>query len=242
MQLNRYLAICGVTSRRKANEAIVQGRVSVNHQKISDLGRSVDPKKDCVHFDGQRLVYPQAYSYILLNKPQGVITTVRDDRGRKTVLDLIDGQERIFPVGRLDLDTVGVLLLTNDGDLTYRLTHPRYQIEKVYRAWVEGSIGNHEIGQLKRGVDIEPGVRVCGEMKVLGSESHRTWVEILVNEGKKRQIKRMMAAVGTPVVQLERIQFAGLMAGELRQGEWRHLTETEVNQLYEKTGLSRRPA
>ena len=239
MQLNRFLAICGVASRRKATDAIVKGRVNVNNQPILDLGRTIDPDKDLVDLDGHRLAYPRHFHYILLNKPRGVITTVDDDRGRKTVLDLIDSKERLFPVGRLDFDTVGTLLLTNDGDLTYRLTHPKYRVEKIYHVWVKGRVGETEIQQLKRGVAIEPDVVVHGDARIISREPHRTRIKISIHEGKKRQIKRMMKAIGSPVIQLERHQFAGLTTGNLKRGEWRHLTEVEVNCLYEKTGLIR---
>ena len=239
MQLNKYLALCGVASRRRANDAICQGRVSINDVLVEKLGVVVDTERDQVFMDGRLLVPPPRHIYILLNKPKDVITTFMDGRGRKTVLDLIPLEERIFPVGRLDMDTEGVLLLTNDGDLSFRLTHPRYEIEKIYKAWVQGHVGRIAIGKLSKGVSIDPNVIVKGEAVVLDRGNGSTLVELRLHQGKKRQVKRMMKAVGHPVIHLERAVFAGLTVNGLQRGEWRFLTDSEVQDLYGKTGLKR---
>ena len=235
--MNKYLARCGVASRRKANVTIAQGRIIVNNCRIKDIGLEVDPQKDRIYLDGHPLAFPEHFSYILMNKSKGVITAVEDDRGRKTVLDFISVKDRIFPVGRLDYDTEGVLLLTNDGELAYRLTHPNYNVEKVYRTWVEGHVSNDKIRNLTRGVEIDPGMIVKGESEILKKRLNQTLVEIRVHEGKKRQIKRMMKSIGHPVLYLERSRFAGLTVDDLQRGQWRELTEIEVNSLYRQTGL-----
>lgn len=240
IQLNKYIALCGVTSRRKANIPIVQGRVRVNDEVVQELGHAVDPEKDYIFLDGQRLKLPRRYRYILMNKPRGVITAAVDGRGRKTVMDLIRSDERVFPVGRLDYDTEGVLLITNDGELAYRLTHPKFEMEKVYEAWVEGQVKEITLRKLARGVVLNGGVSVRGEASILDQKGEKTLVEISVHEGKKRQIKRMMKFVEHPVIYLRRTRFAGLTVNGLNAGEWRELTREEVERLYRETGLVRK--
>lgn len=239
MQLNKYLASCGIASRRKANNAILDGRISVNDEVVLTLGRVVEPDSDTICLDGRRLELPQRIRYVLLNKPRAVITSSVDGRGRKTVLDIVDAEERLFPVGRLDLDTEGVLLLTNDGDLAYRLTHPKFEVDKIYEAWVEGFVDPEVVRELANGVSIEPGKTVTGHAKVLKKTSEKSLVRIRLHEGKKRQVKRMMKAVGYPVLSLNRIVFAGLTVGDLKIGEWRDLTDEEVETLYRLVGLER---
>ncbi|MBN2104114.1 rRNA pseudouridine synthase [bacterium] len=240
MQLNKYLALCGAASRRKANHLIVEGRVAVNGKTVQKLGVVVDPESDEVKLDGRRLTVPRQYRYVLLNKPAGTITSAIDGRGRKTVLDVLNASERLFPVGRLDLDTEGILLITNDGDLAFRLAHPKYEIQKIYHAKIEGRITDEAVGQLQQGVKIEPGVYVRGDINLLSRGSDFSLVEIQIHEGKKRQIKRMLNAVGFPVQKLVRINFAGLTAGGLGIGEWRELSEEEVKVLYRMTGLKKK--
>ena len=240
MQLSRYLALCGVASRRKANLIILQGRVVVNGKVVEELGWVVEPERDAVLLDSRRLALPRAYRYILLHKPSGVITTVVDRRGRKTVLDLVDVDERVYPVGRLDYDTEGVLLLTNDGELAYRLAHPRYGVTKVYEAWVEGRVSEKDVRRLEEGVVLKGSVVVKGEASILDREAGRTLVELRVHEGRKRQIKRMLKAVGHPVVCLKRTLFAELTVDGLERGAWRDLTESEVESLYALTALERK--
>lgn len=237
MQLNRYLALCGVASRRGANEVIRQGRVVLNGEPVSRLGVQVNPAQDRVEVDGRPVRPVQRRVTVLFNKPDSVLTTVSDEFGRQTVLDFISLPERLFPVGRLDFDTTGVLLLTNDGNLAYRLTHPKYEIEKAYQAWVKGAVRPAVIEQLQSGVPIDAGVVVRGEAKTIRKKKDRSLIEIRIHEGKKRQIKRMMKAVGHPVLSLERTCFAGLTVRDLKQGEWRELSSEEVRNLYAMTGL-----
>ena len=193
--------------------------------------------EDIIELDSKRLFLPDTFRYILLNKPGGVITSMIDSRGRKTVIDLVRTKERLFPVGRLDYDTEGVLLLMNDGELTYRLTHPKFEVEKVYAAWVEGKVLSDAISMLKQGVTLNGNVHVRGEARILRRQSGKTLVEIRIHEGKKRQIKRMMKCVGHPVLQLNRISFAGIRCDGLETGQWRDLKEQEVHHLYDVVGL-----
>ncbi|MBN1781700.1 rRNA pseudouridine synthase [bacterium] len=239
MQLNKFLALCGVASRRKSNDLIGEGRISVNGIRVEKPGMQVDPDADAVQVDGRRLTLPRHYVYVLLNKPADVITTAEDGYGRRTVLDLIDSDERLFPVGRLDMDTEGVLLITNDGDLAYRLTHPKFRIEKIYQARVKGLIKEDGILKLRQGVEIDPGVTVSGEARILETRQKYSEVEIRIHQGKKRQVKRMMKAVGHPVMRLNRVSFAGLRVQSLAPGKYRHLTAGEVDALYGMTGLCR---
>ncbi len=239
MQLNKYLAQCGVASRRKANLIIQEGRIGVNREIVRELGRVINTQKDHVFLDGQRLKILDHYRYLLMNKPDGVITALEDDRGRKTVIDMIQSNERVFPVGRLDLDTEGALLLTNDGELTYRLTHPKFEIEKVYAVWVKGAVQPKSIRKLNEGVAISDRVIVKGVAKIIQQSAEKTLIEMRIHEGKKRQIKRMMKAVGYPVIHLKRIVFAGLTVDGLESGSYRELSEREVQSLYNQVGLER---
>ena len=237
--MNKYLAFCGICSRRKAALPILEGRVQVNQTVVTDLGTVIDPDADTILLDGKPVTPPMLYRYILLNKPAGTITSAVDGRGRRTVLDLVSTEERIFPVGRLDYDTEGVLLLTNDGDLAYRLTHPKFVVEKVYQAWVEGRVLQKALKRLKEGVLIDESLRVSGETQVVRFDEEKTLVEIRIHQGKKRQIKRMMKAVGHPVITLKRVCFAGITVGELKSGEWCDLAEKEVADLYHMVGLEK---
>lgn len=237
IHINRFLALCGVASRRKANDLIRNGRVSVNGVVVSNLGKLIDVDKDKVCFDGNRLIPPKTYQYILMNKPKGVITSLRDGWGRQTVLDCIESDLRVFPVGRLDLDTEGVLLLTNDGELAYRLTHPKYEIDKVYEVCIKGCITAGTLKRLEKGVHIGGNVIVQGQATIVQKKSDHTVIKMRIHEGKKRQIKRMMKALGHPVIALKRIRFAGLTLEGLQGKIWRVLSKEEVTQLYRLTGL-----
>lgn len=239
MQLNRYIAQCGITSRRKAAELIESGRIRVNGERITEF-MPVNPETDRVTLDGEPLSLPERYRYILLNKPAGVLTTVEDDFGRSTVLDVVRVKERVFPVGRLDADTTGALLLTNDGDLAQRLAHPRYGVEKVYHAWVRGKVTPRVLARLEEGVSIGD-IVVSGEVKEIKRTANQTLLEIQIHQGKKRQIKRMMRAVGHPVLNLQRVRFAGLRIDTLPVGTWRDLRTDEIALLKQKAGLVAKP-
>jgi 23S rRNA pseudouridine2605 synthase len=230
MRLNAYLARAGVTSRRGADELIKAGRVTVNGAR-GELNTFV-AATDAVRVDG-REVGRQALRHVLLNKPRGTITTARDPEGRPTVVDLVGGDVRIVPVGRLDRDTTGVLLLTNDGPLAHRLAHPRYGVEKTYVADVVGEPGDDVVALLEGGVQLEDGASAPAKVRKLGPSR----LELVLHEGRNRQVRRMLEAVGHPVVKLRRSRYAGLGPGRLRPGQWRDLSRDEVTRLRRRVGL-----
>ena len=224
VRLNAYLARAGVASRRGADELIRSGRVRVNGEEAG-LATFVS-KGDRVEVDGQA-VEPEPLTYVLLNKPAGIVTTARDPQGRPTVVGLVGHERRVVPVGRLDADTTGVLLLTNDGPLAHRLAHPRYEVDKVYEAEVEGDPSPGVVQHLAAGVELEDGVTSPARVRRLG----RGRLELVLHEGRKRQVRRMCEAVGHPVRALNRREYAGLTADGLAPGEWRELTNKEVKRL-----------
>ncbi len=224
MRLNAYLARAGVASRRGADELIKAGRVRVNGAP-GELNTFVGAR-DRVEVDG-RPVAPQRLAYVLLHKPAGVVTTARDPRGRKTVVDLVRHEARVVPVGRLDADTTGALLLTNDGPLAHRLAHPRYEVEKVYEAEVEGDPEPEALRRLAEGVELDDGRTAPARVRRLGPGR----LELAIHEGRKHQVKRMCAAVGHPVRRLHRSRYAGLTLEGLAPGSWRALEPHEVETL-----------
>jgi 23S rRNA pseudouridine2605 synthase len=221
MRLNAYLARAGIASRRKSDELIKAGRVTVNGER-GQLNTFVEPT-DRVEVDG-RAVAPQRLAYVLLHKPAGVVTTASDPQGRPTVVELVEHESRVVPIGRLDADTTGVLLLTNDGELAHRLAHPKYEVEKVYEAEVEGEPSDETLQRLAEGVELEDGPTASA--RVLGLGPSR--VELVIHEGRNRQVKRMLEAVGHPVTRLHRSRYAGLTVEGLAPGEWRELSAGEV--------------
>jgi 23S rRNA pseudouridine2605 synthase len=221
VRLNAYLARAGVASRRKADELIKAGRVTVNGE-TGRLNTFVEGA-DRVEVDGEH-VAPQRLAYVLLHKPAGVVTTASDPQGRRTVVELVEHESRIVPVGRLDADTTGVLLLTNDGELAHRLAHPKYEVEKVYEAEVEGQPSDEAIRRLSAGVDLEEGRTAPAQARRLGP----SLVELSIHEGRNRQVRRMLEAVGHPVLRLHRSRYGGLTPEGLRPGEWRQLTSDEI--------------
>jgi 23S rRNA pseudouridine2605 synthase len=224
VRLNAYLARAGVASRRRSDELIQAGRVRVNGSP-GELHTVVGPH-DVVEVDGQR-VSAQPLSYVLLHKPPGVVTTARDPHGRPTVVDLVRHDARVVPVGRLDADTTGALLLTNDGPLAHRLAHPRYGVPKVYEVEVEGVPGQQELAALREGVELEDGRTSPAEVRALTPGR----LELTLHEGRKHQVKRMCDAVGHPVRRLHRSRYAGLGVDGLEPGEWRELTADELREL-----------
>ncbi|MGZ6729546.1 MAG: pseudouridine synthase [Gaiellaceae bacterium] len=224
MRLNAFLARAGVASRRSADELIKAGRVTVNGEP-GELNTFVGAN-DVVELDGERL-RPQELAYVLLHKPAGVVTTARDPQGRSTVVELVDHPARVVPVGRLDADTTGALLLTNDGPLAHRLAHPRYGVEKVYEAEVEGEPSDDALQRLREGVELDDGRTAPAKARRLGPST----VELILHEGRKHQVKRMLAAVGHPVTRLHRSAYAGLTLEGLEPGAWRGLEPSEAAKL-----------
>jgi len=234
VRLNAFLARAGVGSRRKADELIKAGRVRVNGEP-GQLNTFVGPG-DRVELDGRRLA-EQRLAYVLLHKPAGVVTTASDPHGRRTVVDLVDHESRVVPVGRLDADTTGALLLTNDGELAHRLAHPRYEVEKVYEAEVAGDPSPETLTRLEQGVDLDDGPTAPARARRLGENR----IELAIHEGRKHQVKRMLEAVSHPVRRLHRSRYAGLTLEGLEPGAWRELEPSEVDQL-KRTRPGRAPA
>lgn len=242
-RLQKVLAHAGVASRRHCEELIVQGSVQVNGKVVRELGTRVDPSVDRITVNG-RAIRIEQHVYLMLYKPTGVITSVSDPRGRRVVTDLLTGiKERVYPVGRLDYDTSGLLLLTNDGELANRLAHPSYEIDKVYRAWVRGVPSPDKIKRLATGIRLEDGMTSPGEARLLKTApgQDKALVELTIHEGRNRQVRRMCEAIGHPVLSLERIRLGFLTLEGLQIGQYRPLTSTEVERLKQGLVQKRKP-
>lgn len=232
MRLTKMLARAGVSSRRGAESLIRQGKVSVNGKVVLEPGTLVDPEQDRVNVGGKRVEFKFSPLYILLNKPRGVVTTLKDPRGRPTVRDLLKGiHRRVFPVGRLDFNTEGALILTNDGELAQRLLHPRYAVERTYRAKVKGMPSPSRLDRLREGIELEPGVWARARVRVLKVLKANSWLELTLCEGRNREVRRLCEAVGHPVLALKRVKFAEVSVEGLPPGDYRHLTPAEVHRL-----------
>ena len=239
-RLQKVLAAAGIASRRASEELIVEGRVEVNGE-VAELGRKVDPEVDVVTVDGERVNLDPERVYVMLNKPQGVVTTLDDPQGRPTVMDLINLPQRLFPVGRLDQDTEGLLLLTNDGELTNALTHPSYGVERTYVALVPGPVRGRTLGQLREGVELDDGLARPVRARVLETQRSKALLEVVMTEGRKREVRRMLGALGLHVERLARVNYGGVELGDLRQGKWRFLRNPEIAQLHAAVGGGRTP-
>jgi 23S rRNA pseudouridine2605 synthase len=237
MRLGKYLANAGVASRRASEEIVRAGRVTVDGETVTDPARDVAPA-DAVAVDGRPVSTARERVVYALNKPAGVVSTARDPQGRPTVVTLVPQTERLYPVGRLDIDTTGLILLTNQGELAHRLTHPSFEVEKTYRVVVAGpSVRDSELRALREGVELEDGRTAPARVRRIAADT----IEITVHEGRKRQVKRMCEAVGHPVKRLERVAFGPLGLGDLRQGRWRRLTDAEIEALMAASGASPSP-
>ena len=232
-RLQKYLAQCGVASRRKCEELILQGRVQVNGVTVTELGTKINPEKDKIKFDGKDIKQAQKLVYILLNKPIGNVTTADDQFGRDTVLDLVKVKERIVPVGRLDMYTSGALILTNDGDFVYQVTHPKHEIEKTYTVTIKGIVQNSEVEQLRNGIKIDDYITKPARVKILKTDTEKdiSRLEITIHEGKNRQVRKMCEAVGRKVLALHRSKIGGIGVKDIELGKWRYLTANEVQQI-----------
>ncbi|ACX52400.1 pseudouridine synthase [Ammonifex degensii KC4] len=237
-RLQKVLARAGIASRRKAEELIVAGRVKVNGQVVDKLGVKVDPERDSIEVDGKPVKLPERLVYLAFHKPRGVVTTLHDPQGRPKVADFLKGiKERVFPVGRLDYDSEGLLLLTNDGELAHRLLHPRFHVPKTYLVWVKGEVGKEKLNLLRRGIKLEDGPTLPAEVRVLRRARGETVLQLTIREGRKRQIRRMLKALGCEVLRLKRVAVGPVRLGPLRPGEYRHLTPREVDSLRKAAGL-----
>jgi 23S rRNA pseudouridine2605 synthase len=236
MRLNKFLAASGVASRRKADQMVTDGRISLNGKVVTELGTQVDPRKDRVEVDGAPIKGPEVVSYIIVNKPVGYITTMKDPRDRPTVLDLVPKKARLFPVGRLDADTEGLLFMMNDGKLAFRLTHPKYEVPKTYRAILDEPVEEKELEQVRKGVMLEDGPTAPAQARLLRKGGAA--VEITIHEGRNRQVRRVFEAVGRTVISLKRIRFGAVQLGELKPGQWREMTSAEVRDLKKSVGIT----
>ena len=234
VRLQKLIAGTGLASRRKAEELITTGRVTINGNVVQELGTKVDPDKDHVKVDGKHLRAAQPYVYLILNKPKNVMSTLDDPEGRPTVKDLLHGVTvRVFPVGRLDFDSEGLMLLTNHGDLAQALLHPRYHIPKTYLIKVKGVLDDAKIETLERGVKLEDGFTAPAKVVKVSKAQSNSWLEVTIHEGRKHQVKRMIEAVGHSVIKLTRIRMGPLLLGDLASREYRFLTDREANRLRE---------
>ncbi|MCL5061738.1 MAG: pseudouridine synthase [Nitrospiraceae bacterium] len=233
-RIQKILAQMGIASRRKAEELIEEGRVTVNG-KVAALGMKADPAKDHIKVDGRLLIRPEPKIYLMFNKPVGVVTSLSDPEGRPTIKDFLKGiKYRVFPVGRLDYDSEGLLLITNDGDFAHSVLHPSKKIPKTYVVKVKGIIDEAEMEKLRGGVRLEDGLTAPAKVKRIRKADNNSWVEITIYEGRKRQIRRMLENVGYPVIRLKRIAINGIKLGDLKSGEIRHLTNEEIKRLMGK--------
>ena len=234
MRLLKFIASSGVCSRRKAEELILAGKIKVNGEIVTELGKKVDSQKDEVMYENKIIKLSEDYKYVLLNKPVGYVTTVKDQFNRPTVLDLVkDCKVKLLPVGRLDMYTSGALILTNDGDFIYKITHPKNEIEKTYNATVRGIVSEEDIEKLKKGVKIED--YISGEAKVkilkIDKDQNQSRIEITIHEGKNREVRKMCEAIGKNVIALHRSKIEFLSVKNLKIGQWRFLTDNEVKML-----------
>ena len=234
IRLQKYMAECGVASRRKAEEYILDGKVQVNGKIVTELGTKINPNKDVVYFNNRKIENEGKNVYILLNKPIGYVTTTKDQFDRETVLDLIKNVKgRVVPVGRLDMYTSGALILTNDGNFTYKITHPSHEINKTYIATIRGIITEEEVNKLKNGVKIDDYTTRPAKVKIMKTdvEKNISRIEITIHEGKNRQVRKMCEAIGRNVMALHRTKIGDINVKDLKIGEWRYLTPKEVEKL-----------
>ena len=231
MRLNKFLSNSGIASRRKCDELIKEGKVFVNGKVASELGMQINEKKDKVTVMGKVVKLPSSFVYIKLNKPKGYACTASDEKGRKTIYQLIDTSERLFSIGRLDYDTEGLILLTNDGDFANRVAHPKFLVEKEYRVTIEGEIKESELAVLRRGVVIEGTRMPSARVEFLSFDGKFTKLSVVIDEGQNRQIRRMFEAIGKTIKLLKRVRIGQVKLGGLKRGDYKDLTEEELNNL-----------
>ncbi|HEY5540592.1 MAG TPA: pseudouridine synthase [Coriobacteriia bacterium] len=238
MRVQKFLARAGVASRRGSEDLMTAGRVKVNGAVVTELGVKVDPNTDVVSVDGKVVTLAEQPVYIALHKPTGVVTTMSDPQGRTTVADLVPSKEHpgLFPVGRLDYETTGLLLFTTDGELSHRILHPRWKVEKTYRVLVDGRVEEPELDRLREGVSLDDGLTAPARVTSL-RRGTTSYCEIAIREGRKRQVRRMFSAIGHPVIELHRVSFGPVAIGDLSKASWRYLTPQEVAELKAAVGL-----
>jgi 23S rRNA pseudouridine2605 synthase len=238
VRINKFLSLCGVTSRRGAEALIEEGLVTVNDLTVEKVGTIIDEAKDIVKVEGVEVQPVKEKVYVLLNKPPNVMTTLSDPFKRKTVINFLKKlPHRVYPVGRLDYDTEGVLLLTNDGDLAFRLAHPKYEVAKIYEALVEGEFSREDCDKIAAGIKLEDGAIGKARVDILAFLRNVTRIRLTLMEGRKREVKQLCKAVGHPVERLRRVEFAGITARNLKPGDWRYLFPNEVSRLMNMVDL-----
>lgn len=228
-RLQKYMASCGVASRRKCEEIILAGKVKVNGVLVNELGTKVNTLEDVVEYEGTIISKEENKVYIMLNKPEGYISSVKDEKGRDTILDIVKVKERVYPIGRLDYDSSGLLLLTNDGEIYNKIIHPRVEIVKKYIAVVDGEITDNDIKEFGIGIDIGGYITAPAEVKIISNDKAISTVEVAIHEGKNRQIRKMFASLDHEVLSLKRISIGGIKLGYLKRGEYRELNKDEIN-------------
>lgn len=234
MRINKYIAYCGIASRRKAEELIIENRVKVNGKIVNELSFQINEAEDKVEVDGKTIGLEEELVYIMLNKPEGYVTTVKDQFDRKSVIDLVKGVgARVYPIGRLDYETSGLLLLTNDGDLTYKLTHPKHEVDKTYVATVKGIPNESEINNFEKGLYIEDYKTAPAKIKIVKKNIEKNYAvcEIKIHEGRNRQVRKMCRAINHPVMNLRRKAMGKIVLKDVEIGQYRYLTNDEVNYL-----------
>ncbi len=233
IRLQKFLADAGIASRRKSEEIILSGKVEVNGETVTELGVKVDPETDIVKYSGEEISIAEKKVYILLNKPIGYVTTAKDQFSRDSVMDLVKTRERLVPVGRLDMYTSGALILTNDGDFVYKVTHPKHQIEKTYTVTIKGKVTDENVEKLRKGVDIDDYVTKPARVKILRIDEERdiSRLEITIHEGKNRQVRRMCESIGHVVIALHRSKIAGVGVKDVSLGQWRFLKDFEIEKI-----------
>ncbi|MBN2412066.1 rRNA pseudouridine synthase [candidate division KSB1 bacterium] len=237
MRLNKYLASCGIASRRASEKIVQAGRVKLNGKPVTDLGVQVNELKDIISVNGKIVKPVLKKIYIILNKPKGYVTTAKDERGRKTVLDLLNSDKRVFPIGRLDIKTEGLLILTNDGELAHRLMHPGFKVNKTYRVKLDRVFNPDDFAAFAEGIEMEENV-VSAPCKAGFYTKSLDRIEVKLHEGKKNQVRLMFKALGYEVKALKRVQYGPLILRNLDRGHWRNLTMSEIKQLKQAAGLS----
>ncbi len=238
VRLNKFLAQAGVASRREADRMILEGKITVNGQLVQELGVKIDDEKDRVKAGGKKIEKKEGVIYLMFHKPKGYLVTLKDPFHRPTIFQLLPRfRKRVYPVGRLDFDSEGLLLLTNDGELAHRLTHPRFQVRKTYLVEVRGRPEPSRLSVLEKGIVLEGRKTAPARIRIAKGGEKKTSIQVELHEGRKREVKRMLASVGHPVVRLRRVGFAGLKLEKLKSGEWRFLTRREVLLLRKQVGL-----
>lgn len=226
MRIHKFLSQAGIASRRKSEELVAGKKVKINGQ-FATIGQAVDPAVDVIEVGGKKIKPPETYVYYLVHKPHGVVSTVNDPEGRPTVIDLVPKGDRLYPVGRLDYDSEGLMILTNDGEFTNKLTHPKYEIDKTYHVLIRGALAPQNRGRIEHGLRLSDGMTAPAKVENIEAEGGNTWLDITIHEGKNREVRRMFEAVGHTVLRLIRTKLGSYELGELKVGQWRILTPEE---------------